>query len=299
MQRTKIEQLTHSWNPIAMRCTPVSAGCANCWHITRAKMLAANPKIPPELREAYAGGKPLLVEGRLPEPSRLRKPAVIGVQWMGDLFHEDVPFEFVGRVFTEMIRPSQHTFQVLTKRPGRMLEWWLWEEDQRRSRIDGWWFPNVQFGITVENQKAADERRSVFNALPASVKFVSYEPALGPVDWAGWGFIDQLVFGGETGHGARPAHPNWFRNARDWAGELGIARFFKAWGAWIGVDFDMDRPPLSNGLRFWKAASGFSIDTNKRPEVDFADGHGAVRVGKKLAGRHLDGRTWNEMPRRQ
>jgi len=294
MQRTKIEQLTHSWNPIAMRCTPTSPGCANCWHIALAKRLAGNPQIAPELREAYAGGKPVLVESRLTEPLRLRKPAVIGVQWMGDLFHDDIPFEFVEKVFSTMVEAKQHSFLVLTKRPSRMLEWQRWEEDQQYNTMDDSWFPNVEFGVTVENQKTADERRDAFKALPASKKFVSYEPALGPVDWTGWEFIDQLIFGGETGHGARPAHPDWFRNARAWAGEHGIARFFKSWGAWLPND------QFEYGLPDWRGKYGPDGWQKRSARCHhWIWGFASFRVGKKRSGRLLDGRTWDEMPRRQ
>lgn len=106
-----------------MRCSPVSAGCKNCWHLAMCKRHAANPRLPADVRAARNGGPPILLTDELDAPLRLRKPARIGVQFMGDLFHEDVPFEFIDKVFATMALCPQHTFQVLTKRPGRMVEY--------------------------------------------------------------------------------------------------------------------------------------------------------------------------------
>lgn len=127
MQRTKIEYLTHTWNPLAMRCTRVSAGCANCWHLRMADRLAGNPVIPGPRRQAYAnafnGGSPIIVPGELAEPIKIKKPAVIGVQFMGDLFHSSVMNEQIAAIFGVMAACPQHTFCVLTKRPERIVEW--------------------------------------------------------------------------------------------------------------------------------------------------------------------------------
>lgn len=281
---TKIEWAEESWNP-ATGCTKVSEGCRNCYAERMARRLAGRYGYP----EAPRHFDVTLHPDRLGQPLRWKKPRTVFVCSMSDLFHEDVACSFIHEVWDRMQDARQHTFLVLTKRPGRLQEF----------LTSAWGYPplpNVGLGVTAENQKTADERREDFEATPGAFKFVSYEPALDPVDWTGWEFIDLLIWGGESGHGARPAHPNWFRNARDWAGKHGIARFMKQWGEWMGIDFDMDRPPLFDGLRFWKASSGFSVETNKAPHVDFGDGHGAIRVGKKLAGRYLDGKQWNEMP---
>jgi len=280
MNKTGIEYLDFSWNPIAMRCTPVSEGCAHCWHLDMADRHAVNPKFPDDVRAAYAGeGPPVLVEKRVKEPLRRKKPAMIGTQFMGDLFHEAVSFDFILKCCSVMWQASQHAFLVLTKRPKRLLEFydWLYADEQTRDPIAN----NIWLGVTVENQKTADARRDDFERAPAAAKFVSYEPALGQVDWAGWEFVDQIISGGESGPGARPSHPDWHRDVRDFCLRCGIRYFFKQWGAF--------RP------------------TEPSDKVDYLfeyDWHGdqlpvtMTRVGKHHAGRLLDGKEWNDLPLR-
>ena len=200
MQRTKISYLTHTWNPLAMRCTPVSPGCQNCWHIAMAKRHAGNPILKNEERDAWAGGKPVLRAKELETPLRMRKSARIGVQFMGDLFHEDVPDEVIDRVFAVAALCPQHIFIMLTKRAERMAEYTLGLqtvegakrfEDQRsdpmtlhRYAMDfrrGKPLPNVWAGVSVENQATADERIPHLLRTPAAVRFVSIEPMLGEV----------------------------------------------------------------------------------------------------------------------
>jgi protein gp37 len=152
--------------------------------------------------------------------------------------------------------------------------------------------PNIWFGATVEDQARADERREHLRSVPAAVKFVSYEPALGPVDWSGWEFIDWLIIAGESGAGARPSHPDWFRSARDWCQANGVACHFKQWGEWCpdaDVFADIGRDNLS-------------LSTRRNLPINVilnTPGHGwptMARVGKKAAGRLLDGQLWDEFP---
>jgi len=182
MNRTSIEYLDFSWNPIAMRCTPVSEGCLNCWHLRMCDRMAANPVFSPEVRAAYAGeGPPVLIEKRLEEPLHRKKPSVIGVQFMGDLFHEDVPDEFLWDVLNVMIKSPQHTFILLTKRPGKMA----WFFKLFYGKFDATCVAppaNIWLGITAENQRCANERIPILVKTPAAVRFVSVEPMLGPVD---------------------------------------------------------------------------------------------------------------------
>lgn len=190
MNKTGIQYLTHTWNPVAMRCSRVSPGCDNCWHLAMAKRHAANHGLPLEMRQARAGGPPVLLAGELEAPSRLRKPARIGVQFMGDLFHEDVPFDTISDVFNVMCdaRTDQHTFQVLTKRPQRAQEWldWLGETEPGDTPLSvtlevcGHFGRNVWFGVTAENDKYLWRIEKLLK-IPAAVRYVSYEPALGPV----------------------------------------------------------------------------------------------------------------------
>ncbi|GAF71172.1 unnamed protein product [marine sediment metagenome] len=200
MNRTKIEYLTHTWNPIAMRCDPVSEGCKNCWHLAICKRQAANPILSDEVRDAKAGGEPILLDKELKAPLRLKQPARIGVQFMGDLFHDDVPFEFINKVFCVMQDCPQHTFQVLTKRAKRTCRYM----QATTPRL-----PNVWLGVTAENQKAADERVSILRDCPAAVRFVSVEPLLGPVDLR---FGDNMKSGEDSGVGCYPCENGGIRH---------------------------------------------------------------------------------------
>ena len=152
MNRTKIEYLDYTWNPLAMRCTPISEGCAHCWHLRMCDRLAGNKAFSVAVRNAYqGGGPPVLIQERLEDPLRRRKPGRIGVQFMGDLFHEDVDPRWIADIWRAMYYADQHTFLVLTKRPGRMY--------QILSRYPAEMIlPNVWLGITAENQQRAHER---------------------------------------------------------------------------------------------------------------------------------------------
>jgi len=184
MNRTKIEWTDATWNPVT-GCTPVSAGCENCYARRMANRLRG--------RAGYPADEPFRVTlhpDKLDDPLHWRKPRRVFVCSMGDLFHEDVPFGFVDKAFVTTAMCPQHRFQLLTKRPARMLEYL----DQRAGilnaaglmaeslRLGAWPQPNLWLGVSVENQQAAEERIEVLLNTPAAVRFVSVEPMLGPVD---------------------------------------------------------------------------------------------------------------------
>ncbi len=204
MNKTKIEYLTHTWNPIAMRCTPVGAGCANCWHLAMASRLAANPSIPNDLREAYGGAPPVLVESRLGDPLKHKNPARIGIQFMGDLFHEDVPLEFINKVFAVMAAADQHTFLVLTKRPKRLHELAQWLGPYYE-----WPFPNVQLGISASTQDEVDQNVTELLQIPAAVRFVSMEPMLERMDLKWYLGRHRRSYLGLKWDQRRPPYLNW------------------------------------------------------------------------------------------
>lgn len=182
MNKTPIEYLTHTWNPIAMRCTPISAGCSHCWHLTMANRLCANWQFDINVREAYGGGPPVLIPERLAAPVRRKKPAIIGVQLMGDLFHDLVEWNWQYKVFEMMALAQHHTFIILTKRPKpetiELISFHL-KRNYAGLIIP---LPNVWLGVSVENQKTADERIPILLQTPAAKRVVSIEPMLGPVD---------------------------------------------------------------------------------------------------------------------
>lgn len=294
MNRTGIEYLTHSWNPIAMRCTPVSDGCTNCWHRRMADRLAGNERFPEAVRKAYAGeGPPVLVGDRLMKPPRCKKPARIGTQLMGDLFHDKVIDSFIEGVFDIMIGSPQHTFLVLTKRPLRMYH------------CVKTYFPSlanakhIWLGVSIENQKAANERIPLLSKTPAALRFISCEPLLEPIhlrrkcpgrmhDLLWW--IDWVIVGGESGLGARPMHPQWAKDIRDQCQTSGISYFHKQNGAWLGID-QVDHLLLPR--QTW---ADITPHLGPPKEFVFEDGTICVRLGKKFSGRLLDGREWNEFP---
>jgi len=185
MNKTAIEYLDYTYNPIAMRCTPVGPGCANCWHLTMADRLAANPSIPKEQREAYAGGPPVLVESRLNAPLRRKKPARIGTQFMGDLFHEDVPNDFRTQIYDVMACAEEQVFLVLTKRPEniRHWEWWVseyWPGDSAYGvTMDVYGLiPNIHLGVSASTQRDVDQNVPILLQTPAAVRLLSLEPML-------------------------------------------------------------------------------------------------------------------------
>lgn len=245
MNRTNIEYLTHTWNPIAMRCTPVSAGCANCWHLAMANRLAANPSISAEARAAYAGESgPVLIEERLDEPLKRRKPAVIGVQFVGDLFYESITQHVIRRVMNIACAAPQHVFIFLTKRPGDVSDVFY-----RYGKLPD----NIYIGVSVSGQQTANLRIPDLLDVSAHL-FVSYEPALDCVNLtqvqsldADWEInaltgqerfgrdirrgvypgLDWVIAGSESGAQRRDTDPNDLRYIRDQCRINGVPFFLK------------------------------------------------------------------------
>ncbi len=253
-----------------MRCTKCSPGCDNCWHLRTADRLKNNLSIPRVEAAALAGVGPFILRTReLSAPLRAKKPAVIGVQFMGDLFHESVPDDFRVHAAWAMAGAFAHTFLVLTKRPEEMAGFWKrWAECPPA---------NVYNGLTVCNQAEWDEKGPIFMQVPG-LKFISHEPALEHIDYGpDLKEIAVLISGAETGSGARPSHPNIFRSDRDQCAAAGVPFFLKSLGEWLLCDDMVDR-----GMD-WKA-----------DKHEFFEGF--RRVGKKGAGRLLDGREHNSLP---
>lgn len=313
--KTGIEWTDATWNPVR-GCSRVSEGCRHCY----AEQIAARFSGPGQPYEGLADraksgskwtGKVRLIEEALDQPLRWRRPRRIFVNSMSDLFHENLPDEAIDRVFAVMALAPQHTFQVLTKRPDRMLEWSLRNATGGRifhlagelgkPQSGAWPRPNIWLGVSVEDQRAADERIPLLLQTPAAKRFLSCEPLLGPVDlsrcgkhytgsgplhlWktdlegnGGWRQqhgaktgedppeIDWVIAGGESRSGARPMHPDWARSLRDQCAAAGVPFFFKQWGEYL-------------------------------PDDPAPDAHTAMRrVGKKAAGARLDGREHREFP---
>ncbi len=211
--RSKIEWTEASWNPVT-GCSKVSPGCANCY----AERLALRLQAMGQLN--YANGFDVtLHEHMLDKPLTWRKPLVVFVNSMSDLFHEEVPFEFIERVFDVMRKASWHIFQVLTKRSERLLEC--------GPEID--WPDNVWMGVSVEN-KDYNYRIDDLRRTDAATRFVSFEPLIGPVGKIALHRIDWAIVGGESGPGARPMDEQWVLDIKDQCLDADIPFFFKQWG---------------------------------------------------------------------
>lgn len=211
--KSTIEWTEASWNPVT-GCTKVSPGCAHCYAETfaeRFRGVAGHP---------YEQGFDLkLWPERLDLPLRWKRPRVIFVNSMSDLFHEAVPEDFIHQIFEVMVRAERHTFQVLTKRPERAAH--------MSPRLP--WPRNVWMGTSIENQRFAF-RIDWLRRTEAHVKFLSCEPLLRPLNLELAG-VDWVIVGGESGPGARPMRADWARDIRAQCQRAGVPFFFKQWGA--------------------------------------------------------------------
>ena len=265
---SKIEWTEKTWNP-ASGCTKISDGCKNCYAETMAKRLKAMG-----IKEYENGFAVTLHPSRLREPLERKKPTMYFVCSMGDLFHEDVPFEFIYKIWVVMINSSQHTFQVLTKRPDRMFEFISVYAPVRAMTGETYgtdFLPkNIWLGVTAENQEQADKRIPILLDTPAVLRFVSIEPMLSGIDLKKYlvgykcfscGYealgsprkcpscgrselgdkyfssaIDWVIVGGETGTGARPLQYEWVKDIQEQCKAAHIPFFFKKWGKLGRID---------------------------------------------------------------
>ncbi len=220
-----IEWTDATWNPVT-GCTEVSPGCDNCYARVFAERWRGIPG------HHYAQGFDLRIwEERLEYPLRWRKPRRIFVNSMSDLFHRDVPTEFVLRVFEVMKKADWHTFQILTKRPARLARLIpeISEVLQSGSRSSDTWQTHIWLGVSIESI-AYKWRLDYLSKVPAAVRFVSAEPLLGPVDQLDFSHVHWVIAGGESGTNARECNPDWVRALRDQCNSLGVPFFFKQWG---------------------------------------------------------------------
>ncbi|GLY32010.1 phage Gp37/Gp68 family protein [Kineosporia sp. NBRC 101731] len=357
---TKIEWATKSWSPV-LGCDRVSPGCDGCYAIRTVHRLAHNPspKVGPlyvDLTERRDGrldwtGNIRTIPERLNDPIEWRKPQRIFVNSQADLFHKDVPQDFIVKVLAVMAMAPQHTFLVLTKRHARMrsilsdpaLQADVQAEVRRMHADRDWGEPlqkrwplrNLHLGVSVEDQHWADIRIPALLATPAAVRWISAEPLLGPIDldlprcdthgrdeihadqngqqwctdcsadgfggelsYGHWltldGGLDGVIVGGESGPAARPMNPNWARSLRDQCDEYGVPFAFKQWGEYRPLAMG----PLSvreetTPRDVWIDNAG-TVTPNVDPCVVELDARVMRRVGKKAAGRLLDGQLHDE-----
>lgn len=211
--KSTIEWTESTWNPVT-GCTKISQGCKHCYAERMAERLQAMGQ------PNYRNGFELTLQPRMLElPLKWKRPQRIFVNSMSDLFHEEVPLDYILRVFDVMRRAHWHRFQVLTKRADRLAE------------LDPLlaWPRNVWMGVSVESLDHAD-RIDDLRRTRAAVKFLSLEPLLGPLPGLNLQGIDWAIVGGESGPGARPVEESWILDIRDQCREAGVAFFFKQWG---------------------------------------------------------------------
>ena len=329
---THIEWTDATWNPVT-GCTRVSPGCVNCY-IDWAPPFRVEGRhfTDRDGNRSHAIGATTGVRlhpDRLDWPLRKRswRGKRVFVCSLADLFHDDVPDEYIARVFAVMALTPEVTYQVLTKRPARMrallasgtFAGMVWRDVDDPS----WPLPNVWMGVTVEDQERADQRIPILLDTPAAVRWLSCEPLLGPVDLDATGMgvtgtsgpesrpsaVDWVVAGGESGPNARPMHPSWARSLRDQCATAGVPFLFKQWGEWAPDEWiDEDgcrhvgrKPEARDSKSLVMHPAGMTALTPDNPFDPWEHGHPCWhtvmrRVGKKRAGRLLDGRTHDGYP---
>lgn len=287
MNKTSIEWTDYTWNPVT-GCDKISAGCRSCYAETLANRFWGDRKFTDvqmhedrliELRKSFKklNGKKVFVCD------------------VSDLFHDDVSFEFIAKIFHEFYYLPNTTFQILTKRPQRALEFFKWASpvffDKKFSQqyiVQ----QNIWIGVSCENQEQADKRIPLLMQIPAAVRFLSCEPLIGPIDLdkylpimepaTGNRELGWVIAGGESGGKlARPMHPEWVRSLRDQCAAANVPFFFKQWGEW--------RPGSEYG------EGTISLNPDKKHHL-FNDLTGMYRVGKSKAGNLLDGKQHLNFP---
>ncbi len=210
---TKIEWTERTWNPVT-GCCKISPGCEHCYAERMARRLQAMGQ-----KKYTKGFKVTIHPHELESPATWRKPSMVFVCSMGDLFHKDVPFDFIRDVFAVIKATPQHTYQLLTKRSERLAS----------LAQDLPWPKNLWMGVTVENSEYVNRVTDLAN-VPAAVRFLSCEPLLGPLNLLSLNSINWVIVGGESGPGARPMPSDWVQDLRDQCTSQGVPFFFKQWG---------------------------------------------------------------------
>lgn len=310
-----ISWATHTWNPI-YGCSRASRGCMSCYSEKIAHRFSG-PGQPYEGLIASSGqwnGVVKLIHKKLVEPIRWRKPRLIFVNSMSDLFHESLSDEKIDQVFGVMWASlgNNHTFQILTKRARRMHEYLSTDRREAWARYAVQYgggsdpdaiydqvayatnpHPRIWLGVSVEDQETVNERVTFLLDTPASVRWISAEPLIDAITLEGYvgstgketAALDWVVLGGESGSAARPMHPLWARKVRDECLLSGVRFHFKQWGEWAPEDsVKVD-------------ASPFAMTFKQNAQLHICErGERLYRVGKKRTTRMLDGMEYDEFP---
>jgi protein gp37 len=309
-------------NALGWHCEHVSPGCEHCYAETMNKRLGTGLPFKPGHR---ADIEIFLDEEMLLAPLRWKRPRKIFVGSMTDLFADFVEDRMIYDCLGVMAETPEHTYQLLTKRPARMRELLThWSQHSALSRA----LPNVWLGVSCERQEEADERIPLLLQTPAAVRFISAEPLLGPIDLCdlavsrgangehhidalhcedaaadcgdfGTTTLDWIIVGGESGPNARPMSIQWARELRDQCAAANVAFFFKQWGEWApaGSQPSGARGRFAFGDYEHDRRAMIQCDGYPRQFTKFGARSTMQRVGKKAAGRLLDGTEWNQFPK--
>jgi protein gp37 len=215
--KTAIEWTDATWNPVT-GCTKITRGCDHCYAERFAERFRGVPRHP-----YFTGFNLTLRPERLDQPLSWRQPRRIFVNSMSDLFHKDVPENYINKIFDTMERATWHIFQLLTKRSSLMRNYLRHRYAERQTPLHIW------CGVSVEDIRGKS-RIDHLRKSPAGLRFLSIEPLLEPIGAIDLTGIDWVIVGGESGPGARPVRPEWVRDIRDQCGAQGVAFFFKQWG---------------------------------------------------------------------
>lgn len=344
--RTYLQDGTYTqgatWSPVT-GCTKNSSGCKNCYAENEVETRwSKNP------RSVFFGRAFTDIRyhpEQLGQILRWNKARRIFVCPRADLFHEEVPFEFIAAVFGAMAIASQHTFLITTKRPERMLAFFDWL-DHESGRVPGstgpvslcasklyalatelprsagsldavsaaWPLQNVQLGVSIEDQPAADERIPLLLKAPAAIRWVSIEPMLGAIDLelldcmgGPYRAIDWVVVGGESGSNARPMHPEWVEDIQEQCHYANVPFFFKQWGTWLPISEMPD-----SGESFYRPAKASDPDAARQctvetraiaydggdhwRQVNHVPAFLTFKVGKRASGDTLGGKVYHNYP---
>lgn len=345
---SKIEWTNVTWNPVT-GCNKVSQGCRNCYAEIMHRRLRG--MFPEKYGKPFLGGVETH-DGELDKPFNWKKGRMVFVNSMSDLFHDSVPFSFIDQVYDVMDACYSHTFQVVTKRAKRLLEYYAWKYHGNGLPFKREWpLKNVWVGVSCEDQATADERIPFLAEVPAVIRFLSCEPLLSRIDLTkvnpapgrdnyddylrGLYYpIDRptknaaiphgkrvhwVIAGGESGHQARPVHPDWVRSLRDQCKDAEVPFFFKQWGEYL--PFEPTQPP------FWRnAATGNEYDGHGMNMIDGETGEAGkwkgfkwydpmdsitlcvetksadcnfLKVGKHNSSNRLDGKQHLEFPKKE
>jgi protein gp37 len=310
---TGIEWTSETWNPVVAyldgkrgwHCEHASDGCKLCYAEVLNRRLGTGLDFKPGNRKLITIS---LDDKMLDKPLHWRRPRLIFPGSMTDLFASFVTDLMLDEIFSIVHRCPQHQFQFLTKRPDRLLEYarramgcgehWLAHiEDSIHSPAAMWPLPNVWLGTSVEDGRQA-HRIDILRQVPAHIRWISFEPQIGRVPNPDLRGIQWAVTGGESGGRSRPRHPDWAREIRDACADQGVAYFEKQQGDWVVV-YDRDKEDPD-----WRRCDHVARETPRGQWLNLAGGQGfhgervvrVVRVGKKVAGRMLDGVQHDGMP---